>query len=225
MSRAVAVALLAAWFAGCRTPRATPAMPVADPRTAPAVPPGAANGGGQPEERHRRVRSAADTIDLRDFGLDPDRSRPAPLAPPVISADERATLDAIEAVARLFAQDLPPAELHRRLGRKASTIDHGVVLVPRATSLASIVAWSISDQLTLRLRVPMPPAIMETRFGPFEVWRADNRENPSFDVMLTRTDAARPVHLEVMFPEPVGADWRADPIDEVHLLRHRAHRE
>lgn len=223
MIRAVAVALLATWFAGCRTPRATRGMPAADPRTASAMPPRAANGGGQPEERHRRVRGAADAIDLSDFGLDPDRPRPAPPAPPVISADERATLDAIEAIARLFAKGLPPAELHRRLGRKASAIEHGVALVPRATSLTSIVAWSISDQLTLRLRVPMPPA--ETRFGPFEVWRADNRENPSFDVMLTGADAALSVHLEVMYPEPVGADWRDAPIDEVHLLRRPAPRE
>ena len=131
----------------------------------------------------------------------------------------------IEAVARLFAQDLPPAEFHRRIGRNPTTIDGDVTLVPHDAPLTSIIAWSTTYQLTLRLRVPMPPAKMETRFGPFEVWRADNRENPSFNVMLTGSHAAFAVHLELMFPDPVGADWRDGPIDEVHLFRSPARHE
>jgi hypothetical protein len=196
-------------------------MPAVDRRTASAVPPPAANGGGQPEERHRRVRGAAVAIDLSDFGLDPDRPRPAP---PVISADERATLDAIEAVAQLFAQDLPPAELHRRIGRDASTIERGVALVPHAAPLASVTVRS-SSELTLRLRVPIAPATLETRFGLFQPCCLDDRESPSFDVILDGASDPFRVFLEVMFPGPVGADWRDDPIDEVHLFRSPARRE
>ncbi|MBK7197849.1 MAG: hypothetical protein IPH80_35825 [Myxococcales bacterium] len=225
MIRAVAIALLATWLAGCGTPRAAPPRPAAAPRTASMAPPHATNGGDLPAERRRRVRGAAAVIDLGDFGLDPDRPLPAPPAPLVIAADERATLDAIEAVARLFAQDLPPAEFHRRIGRNPTTIDGDVTLVPHDAPLTSIIAWSTTYQLTLRLRVPMPPAKMETRFGPFEVWRADNRENPSFNVMLTGSHAAFAVHLELMFPDPVGADWRDGPIDEVHLFRSPARHE
>lgn len=225
MIRGVAVALLATWFAGCGTPRPAPAMPAADPRATPAVPPRAANGGGQPEERRRRVRGAADAIDLSDFGLDPDRPRPAPPAPPVISADERATLDAIDAVARRFAQDLPRAELHRRLGRNPTAIDGDITLVPHAAPLASIIASSTTYQLTLRLRSAIAPAILETRFGLFGPCCVDNRESPSFSVILDGASDPFRVLVEVMYPEPVGADWRDGPIDEVHLFRSPAHRE
>ncbi len=225
MIRALAVALLAIWIAGCRTPRAAPAMPAADPRTASTVPPRAANGGGQPEERHRRVRGAAAAIDLGDFGLDLDHPRPAPPAPPAISADERATLDAIEEVARLFAQDLPPAELHRRIGRDASAIEGGVALVPRAAPLTSIVAWSISRQLTLRLRNAITPTILETRFGPFQPCCLDNREYPKFDAALRDLSGAYTVDVSLLYAEPVGADWRDDPIHEVDLLRRPVRRE
>jgi hypothetical protein len=205
-----------------------PAMPAADPRATPAVPPRAANGGGQPEERRRRVRGAADAIDLSDFGLDPDRPRPAPPAPPVISADERATLDAIDAVARRFAQGLPRARVAppawAATRPPSSMVTSRSSLTPR--SLASIIASSTS--VPAHATAPKSRShrqSLETRFGPFEVWRADNRENPSFDVMLTGADAALSVHLEVMYPEPVGADWRDAPIDEVHLLRRPAPRE
>ena len=190
------------------------------------------------QERHLLGGSLTDRLQAveRPEGLDPrdvtgDRALRNPSQRTercvkfVVVGETGAPLVVVEAVARLFAQDLPPAEFHRRIGRNPTTIDGDVTLVPHDAPLTSIIAWSTTYQLTLRLRVPMPPAKMETRFGPFEVWRADNRENPSFNVMLTGSHAAFAVHLELMFPDPVGADWRDGPIDEVHLFRSPARHE
>ena len=97
--------------------------------------------------------------------------------------------------------------------------------MPHAAPLASIIASSTTYQLTLRLRSAIAPAILETRFGLFGPCCVDNRESPSFSVILDGASDPFRVLVEVMYPEPVGADWRDGPIDEVHLFRSPAHRE
>jgi hypothetical protein len=97
--------------------------------------------------------------------------------------------------------------LHRRIGRDASTIERGVVLIPRAARVDRVV-----HELALRLRSASHPR--SWRAGSARSCCLDDRESPRSCSGAPRTHFAS----SLSYPK-VGADWRDDPIYEVHLFQ------
>lgn len=96
----------------------------------------------------------------------------APPAPPSIDAEQRALLDALEAVATALATTRAPREIADALGRAVKEVERGRFEVePRDPALTriGIAQWSAS-QLTANVtaRTSTTARILSTQFGDFE---------------------------------------------------------